>query len=148
MLLCVGVTVEHRLYQRKVAGDMCWLTFRALLTLCSDEGLTLKTSANTFSTAFSISTATFRWNSLCFDNMSQKRKNKNKTKTKQNNTWKIAEIIVFFVPVSIVILVTNRFYLTLLLPEFDWTKKTSKSWTIQRNLKVWPLKWKLSMSTF
>ena len=30
----------------------------------------------------------------------------------------------------------------------DQTKKTSKSWTIQRNLKVWPLKWKLSMSTF
>ena len=28
------------------------------------------------------------------------------------------------------------------------TKKTSKSWTVQRNLKVWPLKWKLSMSTF
>ena len=32
--------------------------------------------------------------------------------------------------------------------EFDKTKKTSKSWTVQSNLKVWPLKWKLSMSTF
>ena len=25
---------------------------------------------------------------------------------------------------------------------------TSKSWTVQQNLKVWPLKWKLSTSTF
>ena len=32
--------------------------------------------------------------------------------------------------------------------EFHWTKKTSKSWTVQRNLKVWPLKWKLSTTTF
>ena len=29
--------------------------------LCSDEGLTLKTSANTLFTAFSISTSTLRW---------------------------------------------------------------------------------------
>ena len=34
------------------------------------------------------------------------------------------------------------------LPKANLTNKTSKSWTAQRNLKVWPLKWKLSMSTF
>ena len=32
--------------------------------------------------------------------------------------------------------------------EFDSTKKTPKSWTVKRNLKVRPLKWKLSMRTF
>ena len=30
--------------------------------------------------------------------------------------------------------------------KFDETKKTSKSWTAQQNIKVWPLKWKLPMS--
>ena len=28
--------------------------------------------------------------------------------------------------------------------EYDKTKKISKFWTVQRNLKVWPLKWKLA----
>ena len=39
--------------------------------------------------------------------------------------------------------------LTLSLPKANLTKprKFLKSWIIQRNLKVWPLKWKLLMST-
>ena len=32
--------------------------------------------------------------------------------------------------------------------EFDQTKKTSKSWTVEQKQKVWLLKWKLSISTF
>ena len=37
-----------------------------ITTLCSDEGLTLETSANTLFTAFNISTSTLRWYILRF----------------------------------------------------------------------------------
>ena len=34
---------------------------------------------------------------------------------------------------------------TLSLPKTNLTKPSNKSWTVQWNLKVWPLKWKFSM---
>ena len=51
------------MYQRKVGVDMLNAVKSVLelaLRLCSDEGLTLETSANTLFTAFSISTSTLR----------------------------------------------------------------------------------------
>ena len=48
-LVCVVVEKKRIMYQRKVDVDM----------LCSDEGLTLETSANTLFTTFSISKSTF-----------------------------------------------------------------------------------------
>ena len=48
-------TLKRTMYQRKVDVDM----LNAVKSiLCSDEGLTLETSANTLFTAFSISTST------------------------------------------------------------------------------------------
>ena len=58
VLVCVGVAVRRTMYQRKVDVDM----LNAVKSiLCSDEGLTLETSANTLFTAFSISTSTLPW---------------------------------------------------------------------------------------
>ena len=53
------------MYQRKVEVDMLNAVKSVLVDvssvrLCSDEGLTLETSANTLFTAFSISTSTLR----------------------------------------------------------------------------------------
>ena len=48
------------MYQRKVDVDML-NAVKSVLADVSDEGLTLKTSANILFTAFSISTSTLRW---------------------------------------------------------------------------------------
>ena len=70
-MVCVGVAVKRTMYQRKVDVDMLNAVKSVLadvssvspsseqaLRLCSDEGLTLETSAETLFTAFSISTST------------------------------------------------------------------------------------------
>ena len=56
------------MYQRKVDVDMLNAVKSVLadaVPLCSDEGLTLETSANTLFTAFSISTSTLHWYIVC-----------------------------------------------------------------------------------
>ena len=78
-MVCVGVAVE-----RKVDVDMLNAVKRMLADVssvspsseaskkdCSDEGLTLETSANTLFMAFSISTSTFCFYILCYTPCSQ-----------------------------------------------------------------------------
>ena len=58
------------MYQRKVDVDML-NAVKSVLADVSDEGLTLKTSANILFTAFSISTSTLRWYIVCFTDADQ-----------------------------------------------------------------------------
>ena len=69
-MVCVDMAVKRTMYQRKVDVDMLNAVKSVLAdvssispssdqrALCSDEGLTLNTSANTLSSAFSISMST------------------------------------------------------------------------------------------
>ena len=69
-MVCIGVAVKRTMYQRKVDADMLNAVKSVLAdvssvsslseqrALRSDEGLTLKMSAITLFTAFSISTST------------------------------------------------------------------------------------------
>ena len=59
-MVFVGVAVKRTMYQRKVDVDMLNAVKSVLADACSDEGLTIETSANTLFTAFSISTSTIR----------------------------------------------------------------------------------------
>ena len=59
------MAVKRGMYQRKVDVDMLnavksLLANVSSVSLCSDEGLTLETSANKLFTAFNISTSTLR----------------------------------------------------------------------------------------
>ena len=64
MLVFVGVTVEHRLYQRKVDVDMLSAVENILadvssVKLSSEQYLKRQLLTTTFFTAFSVTTSTF-----------------------------------------------------------------------------------------